>query len=170
MKKIVLFVLSALLLSAPFAFADKNNKDKEEEQRIAKVAQAIDNKTFVIWVTTIVPQSAPSIQSGREYCIRVKDGVANGRLPFFGRSFTAVLGSDDSSIEIKDVPVTISRKTKGRRKQTVYTIEFKTEGTTKWECTATVWDNGNADIYCNSPSKTPMTYYGELDVDDSPQE
>lgn len=170
MKKIVLFVLSVLLLSAPVVFADKNEKDKEEAQQIAKVAQAIDNKTFVIWVTTIVPQSAPSIQSGREYCIRVKDGVANGRLPFFGRSFTAVLGSDDSSIVLKDVPVTISSKTKGRKKQTVYTIDFKTEGTVSWEGAITVWDNGNADIYCNSPSKTPMNYYGELDVEDSPQE
>lgn len=157
---IFLLILSLSMLSASNVFT-RTGQEKAE-----RIARAMEKQTFEISITTILPQGAPSIQSSGEYSIRVKDGLSCGRLPFFGRSYTAVYGSDDSSVTLEDTPVTITRKKK--RKAEVYIVVFKTDTPARWEGEITIWDSGNAEISCSSPNKSSMTYFGELDPDPRP--
>lgn len=70
----------------------------KDDGTAAKVAETMNSKTFTINIMTIIPQSGPVEQCSGEYSIRVVDGKADGRLPFRGTSYVAVLGSEDPAI------------------------------------------------------------------------
>lgn len=132
----------------------------KDDGTAAKVAEAMNSKTFTINIMTIIPQSGPVEQCSGEYSIRVVDGKADGRLPFRGTSYVAVLGSEDPAIVLDGTPVTI--KSKSKKKGTVYTVSFKTEDSNRWEGNIRVQDNGGAVVSCTCMNKSPMNYNGEL--------
>lgn len=162
MKKIIAFILMAFVLGSVDSLACKRDKAADEAMA-RKVAEAVTGGNFKIWVTSIHPSAGPTKSSLREYCITVKDGKADGRLPFIGTSHVPVFGSEDPAVILEQTPVEISTGTSGRKRKLEYHIDFKTEGTHDWNGEITIWENGTASIRCISNSASSMSYNAELE-------
>lgn len=162
MKKLITFIMMALLLGSVDSLACKRDKAADEAMA-KKVAEAVASGNFKVWVTSIHPASGPTKSSLREYCISFKDGKADGRLPFIGTSHVPVFGSEDPAVILEQTPVEFSTSTSGRKRRVEYNISFKTEGTHNWKGEITIMENGSASIRCLSNSASPMYYNAELE-------
>lgn len=163
MRKLITVLMLALALGTLESQACK--RDKEAEAALAKkIAEMVNAGDFTIWVTSIHPANGPVKNTLREYWITVKDGKANGRLPFIGTSYVPVLGSDDPSIVLEDTPVEISVKSKARKRKDEYCVKFSTAFPSSWKGEITIWDNGSTSIRCISNNTSSMSYYGELEI------
>jgi len=157
MKKIL--TLTALLLTFSGYFASAQVKNEEK----AKTAAAIESLNFTIDINTILSQSGESIQDSGTYFLKMKDGNVTSYLPFIGVSYGGVIGGSDQSISF-DGPADV--KIEKSKKKDQYILTFKGSAPSgNWDVSIEVWTTGSATIKCSNPSKSLMTYWGELDIE-----
>jgi len=156
MKKVLAITALFLTLAGIFASA----KDKKEEQ--VRIAAAIEALDFNIDINTILSQGGETIHDSGTYFLKMKDGNVKSYLPFIGESYGGVIGGSDQSISF-DGPADV--KIEKSKKKGQYILTFKGSAPSgKWDVTIEVWTSGSATITCSNPSKSLMTYWGEMDI------
>lgn len=150
-----------LSFSACGVFAEIEKETQEEAAGF--VATALSEQELAIEVDRIMPMKGPSIPSYDGYTLKIKDGVVNAYLPFFGEAYTGVVyGIDASGIEFKDCPIEIddsgSKPSRGK-----YVWRFTARcGMEKVYVTVTFWEGGSADISCNPTNRSHISYSGNV--------
>lgn len=163
MKCFKLFAVAALLLSLSSCGLLSQIDKESQEEAAGFVAKALSEQELAIEVNRIMPMRGPSIPSYDGYMLKIKDGVVNAYLPFFGEAYTSVVyGADSTGIEFKDCPITVddsqSKPSKGK-----YVWRFAARcGMEKVYVTVTFWEGGGADIACNPTNRSNISYSGNL--------
>jgi len=134
---------------------------EEKQAKEALVQSYIDNHEIYIEVDTIIPARGGTKHTTDGYFIKIKDGVANSYLPFFGSSYSAPYGSTYSpQIEYKDCPVQVYEEVNAKGMHT-WIFEGKS-GETLVTTKIDFFTSGLATITCSSRDRSVMTYHGTV--------
>ena len=131
-----------------------------EAETEALVETFVQNHEIYVEVDMIYPQKGRPIQTTDGYYVKIKDGVANSYLPFFGESYMSAGYGENPQIEYKDCPVDVV-ETVARKGMHTWTFTGKSgnsQVTTKIE----FFTSGSATITCMSSQRSPMTYHGTV--------
>lgn len=156
MKKILTLTLCLLTMTGMFANANGDNEEK------AKTVAAIKSLNFRVDINTILG-SGMTIQDSGSYFLEIKDGRVKSYMPFIGESHGgSTMGDQSLSF---DEPVNVKVDKSKAAKEGLYTLTFTAKANSgKWEVRIEAYDSGSVTITCNSSTKTPMTYWGDIDI------
>lgn len=159
MKRFFAITITALLFTACGVSAQTPEQKAAET---AKITNAILDCDFEIAITFVHPQQGPSISTNNEYSFVMKDGEVTTRLPFRGSASSMMPYQSDLSIVFDHQPVTVTKDTSKAAKGK-YTLSFEAKCEEDiWRVQIQLFDNGQAYITCECPSRSIMRYDGEM--------
>jgi len=146
--RILLFVFT--ILGGVMKVSAQDTKD-------ADMKTIIDSQNFVFKAKTVYPQSGRSRQLTDEYDLTVTKDKVVSYLPYFGKAYSASIGSNEGGIKFSSTE-----------------FEYKSNKTSKnWEITIkpkdasdvqqlflTVFDNGHANLRVTSTNRQAISFDG----------
>lgn len=163
-----LYLLAAILLFALVAPASGQKSSKEEknsqtEKAFQMTRKLIESKKFKIEINRVFPTNGQDVSrfSPRGEII-VKDTIAQGRLPFFGRAYSLPYG-EDGGIEfdnrIKDEKIKFVEKKK--KKSIIYTFTVASRND-QYQFTIEAAGSDACTVSMNSNNRTHISYSGTI--------
>lgn len=129
----------------------QNSKDT------AAINKMINNRQYVFKAQQVMPLGGRTLQVTPDYDVRVTKDSVEAYLPYFGRAYSANIGSSEGGIKFKS-------------KQFDYTVKEKKGG---WDITIkpkdvqdvqqlvfSIFDNGNSSLNVNSTNRQSISYTG----------
>jgi hypothetical protein len=120
----------------------------------------LDSRRYVFYAESVNPSSGRQRFLTSEYKVTVlKDSVISD-LPYFGRAYTAPVGTTDGGIKFTsvDFDYTITPGKKGR-----WDINIKPkDGQDVQNMTFTIYDNGKAYLNVNSNNRQSISFNGHI--------
>ena len=158
--KTLIIATAIILMAASCGILAAN--DTVDEATAALVTKATKDYRLTIEVNKINPMGGSSITSLDGYRLSIKDGKVSSHLPFFGRgSADMAYGTDPAGIDFDDCPIEIQNLKSQKKDMTAFKFTAKS-GTESIDVTISIWDNGNAEISCNSEKRSYINYSGHL--------
>ena len=165
MKRIttLIFLLLAVLSISACGTASRAERAAQKEAERLAFVQALEKPDFILDITRIIPRGYPSKISTGEYQLRLEGDVVTTRLPFIGNSYEAAYGGvDEISIVFEKEKVQLLTDF-SKRAQGEYIYAFKGgRGKDKWTVTLQIYDNGSANITCQTTGGRFMSYFANL--------
>ncbi|MBQ7222731.1 MAG: DUF4251 domain-containing protein [Bacteroidales bacterium] len=153
----IICLMSALLMTGCGLLGSTTETAKNPQQ----VVNAVNNMDLNISITWIYPMGQQPRQTTNDYSLKVKNGVANTRLPFIGNKYSSSGFGEDAAIVFKDQPVTVTQKARGTKGEYLVSFTTKVENEV-FIVDLTIWDDGTVNIVCKGSERTVMNYTGEL--------
>lgn len=153
--QINLFIKAALFLFLTLHFSAIHAQDNE-----ASIKAAIEGRQFIFDAQTVLPTSARARQVGGEgYGMRVNGDSLVSYLPYFGRVYSAPLGSEGG---IKFTSVKFDYAVKNR-KRGGWEIRLQPKDVSDFrEFVLTVFENGSASLRALSNNRQPISFNGAV--------
>ncbi|NDW11071.1 DUF4251 domain-containing protein [Dysgonomonas sp. 520] len=152
MKK-VLFI--GIIISIMLAGCKSQQMEGSEH-----ILKKIDSKDYIFNANTALPNGYPSVPLSYGYSLKVSGDTVNAYLPFYGRAYTAPMGSDDGGIKfVTTDAVYTSNEKKNGREITITT----TEPGRKITLYLTVQESGYATLIVNDPNRVQISFYGKIE-------
>lgn len=165
MKNLIVAILSLFTIQAN-AQMDK-----------AKVDGAVKSKSFTFVATTALPMNSTEINavlsrmpgatngasinlSGANYDLQLKKDSLVAYLPYYGRSFNAPIGRDDSGFKFTSTQFTVESTPRKKGGWQVNIISKDTRESVRMSLS--ISPNGNASLTVNSNNKQSISYNGYL--------
>ena len=180
MKTILSLLLLSLFITYPVYSQNISDTGKQKEEKMsraerkaakaAEIAKDIEkyiaNKKFYIEIYKIFPQGeSPKIVSG-SYSFRFSNDSISCYLPYYGTSKTPVYGGQNQAIETKGQLVQPTIPYDKKSESHILGFSLKNENTLeKWNCKIQIFNNKVAYIALDTPSKSNITYTGEMITD-----
>lgn len=166
MKANVLLLLCGLLLAVMPAEArkvSKADKTAENAKAFQEMEKLVAGRHFRIEIDRVYPQSGFDVSRFNPTGdIWVRDSVARGHLPFFGRAYSLPYG-EDGGIDFDNVMQDVTVKTVKKRKEKMVVIGFSVRGTYDvYQITIEAASNGTCSVNLNSNNRTQISYGGKI--------
>jgi hypothetical protein len=161
MKTIKIMSPAVLFLIALFVVIPDTNAQTKKEKKAAKaleIKNLIDSQQYVFYALNAIPTGMRQRMLTSEYTLAVTKEKITCDLPYFGRAFTAPIGSTEGGITFTstDFEYTIVNRDKGGWD---ITIQPKNTGVAR-EMNLTVFDNGTATLQVTSNNRQPISFNG----------
>jgi len=133
---------------------------KKDSLKIAAVQHMIDSRNYTFKAQTMLPLSGRSRQLTSDYDLQVSPDKVVSSLPYFGRAYSAPIGTDDGGLQFtsKDVVYTSTPKKKGG-----WNISIKCKDVPDIQQLAlSVYDNGTASLQVNSTNRQSISFTGYI--------
>ena len=162
MKKLQFIFTAALLL---FLFnteivSAQDTKKQKQDSKEAAIKALIDSRHYSFEAQTALPLGTTTRQLTTGYELKVSKDTIEAYLPYFGRAYTATIGSSDGGIEFKttDFQYTLSEAKKGGWD---VTIAPKNAGDTR-RLTLYISTAGSVSLQVNSNNRQDISFYGYI--------
>ena len=159
MKKSSLFLsllifLLAAMLQPEFSLA----QNKKDSAKIASITSMIISQHYTFKAQSVTPMSGRLRQLTSEYDLQVSKDAIVSHLPYFGRAYSAPIGSSDGGFQFtsKDFEYTLTNKKKGGWD---VNIKYKDAGDTK-QMQLSIFNNGSASLQVISNNRQPISFNG----------
>jgi hypothetical protein len=151
----LLFLFNTGLVSAQDA---KNQKQQDKQ---AAIKALIDLQHYSFQAQTALPLTMKMRQLTPGYELKVRKDTIEAYLPYFGRAYTATIGTSDGGIQFKvtDFKYTSTESKKGGWD---ITIVPKNAGDTR-ELMLHVSQSGYASLYVKSNNKQDISFSGDIE-------
>jgi hypothetical protein len=148
MKFSITLLLAVSLISG--AFAQKNDA----------IAGWIEHKTFVFRAQSATAMRGRTVQLTTEYRVDVSPDAAVAYLPYFGRAYSAPIGTNDGGIKFtsKDYSYTVKQRKKGGWDVTLTPKDAKGVR----QLFFSISENGYASLQVTSQNRQPISFYGTI--------
>ncbi len=160
MKKSVLFFM--LLFPLAGVPAEETPSDKEQEFR--KTLALLESDQFKITATYAYSSGGRSIPlAGNEGTLTVRDSVAEGFFPFFGRAYRLPMGEEggirfDGKMEKKQITV------KEKRKNSSVRYKFRVKGLNDvYDISIEAFGGDYCTVYIQSNNRSTISYQGKVE-------
>lgn len=148
--------------------AQGTQADKEAEFR--KTLELMESDQFRITATYAYSSGGRSIPlAGNEGTLTVRDSVAEGFFPFFGRAYRLPMGEEggirfDGRLEKKQITV------KEKRKNSSIRYKFRVKGFTDvYDISIESFGGGHCTVYIQSNNRSTISYQGKVEPLPEPQ-
>ena len=161
MKSNHFFVLLTAFLLALFALPGSSAAQKNKDSVItAGIAALVANQDYTFKPQTVTPLSGRLRQLTSEYSLQVSKDAIVSQLPYFGRAYSAPIGSSDAGIQFtsKDFEYKITNKKKGGWD---VNIKFKDTQDAK-QMQLSIFDNGTASLQVISNNRQSISFSGYI--------
>lgn len=155
--KAIKLITAILTMMAAATVAAKDDAVSELTQK------ALDSHSLTMEINYISPVSMAGFPSIDGYRICIRDGKLNADLPYFGRSDTAIIDTDEAGLRFEDCEIEIKENYK-KAKKGVYVWMFKahTSGNEHVDFNVTFYNNGTVQVQCNCSRRSGISYYGSM--------
>jgi hypothetical protein len=163
MKKASFFLLLAVgLLAAVLQPKISLAQSKKDSAKIAQTKALIESQHYRFKAQSATPMSGKLRQLTSEYDVVVNKDVVVSQLPYFGRAYSAPIGSTDNGIQFtsKDFEYMVTPKKKGGWD---IVIKFKDTQDAK-QMQFSIFDNGSASLQVLSNNRQPISFNGYVDA------
>lgn len=154
-------MLKFLLITLPFSQISFSQAPKNLQPLKAETTgELVANKSFIFLVTTVLPTGGAARQLTSYYDIKITKDTLISNLPYFGRAYSAPIGTTDGGINFTSAKFeyTISDRKKGGWD---ILIKLKDQDDFK-QMSFTVFDNGSASLNINSNNRDPISFNGYI--------
>ena len=147
---LALLIVAALIGSTSSAQDAKSNQDNE-------IKELVDAKRFTFKAQTVNPQRGRVVQLNTEYDLKLAGDTLRTYLPYFGRAYSAPIGSR-GGIEFTSNDFEYTERA---RKKGSWDITIKPRDVSDVrEMNLVVFENGKASLRVTSNNREPISYNG----------
>jgi len=152
--KLLLLLAGLLILS----FSGQA-QDKKTQPAPSPMQKRIESKRFVFRAQTASPQRGGLIQlTGVGYTLKVSPDTIVCDLPYYGRAYTAPIGTSDVGMKFTSTQFEYAVKPK---KKKGWIISIRTQDLSdNVRGTLTVFENGTASLFLSSNNRQSISYNG----------
>ena len=163
MKAIIraLFVV-VVITSINFTLSAQEKKSKKEvrQEKFDQTIELINKGDFKFEARRAYPQGGRSIDLTTNYgFITIKQEMAEGDLPYFGRAYTATYGGD-GGIKFDGEMLNKKSEVNEKRQKVIFTFEIRDKDT--YKVTMDIGYNGNASVSITSNNRSHISYQGDI--------
>lgn len=132
----------------------------QEDEKALTIQQAVETKNFIFKAETVTPQRGRMRQLTPEYDLTIRPDTVIAFLPYFGRAFTAPIGTSDGGIKFTSTSFDYSL---GKKKKSRWEITVSPKDVTDVrKLYLTVYDNGRASLRVISNNRDGISYNGYI--------
>jgi len=147
-----LLFLFAIVLSKSILHAQEPDK--------TQVKNFVESKEFTFKARTVMPMSGGSKQLTSDYDVRLLGDSIISYLPYFGRSYTAVYGTESGGIDFTSTKFEYKAKA---RKKGGWDVTINPKDVKEiQELNFTISDDGSASLRVTSTNRQPISFYGNV--------
>ena len=157
MKTPILLVITALFITACSSTSDTTKSEKQPFD-FEELATNIENGNYAFILRSATPSGGRSITITSSYGLRVKDGVYEGHMPYFGRSYSGGYGQG-GSIEFNGEPNDLEIKRKEGKDKITVRFNIRASGE-KYDVKLEVGGSGYGNMIVSSSRRQTISYYG----------
>lgn len=151
---IALFLI-AVFGSTQFVLAQKLDSTKE-----LAIKNLVDNQQYVFYAESVIPMSGRQRFLTSDYAVAVGKDTVVSDLPYFGKAYSAPIGSTDGGIKFTSTKFEYKVTP---RKKGGWDINIKpTDISDVQQLTLTVYKNGTAYLNVNSTNRQSISYNGHI--------
>ena len=154
MKAQVLIILTALFITACSSTSETTAPFDFEE-----LATNIEEGNYAFILRSAMPSGGRSITITSSYGLRVKDGVYEGHMPYFGRSYSGGYGQG-GSIEFEGTPEDLEIKRKEGKDKITVKFNMRSATGEKYDVKLEVGGSGYGNMIVSSSKRQTISYYG----------
>jgi hypothetical protein len=132
----------------------------QEDEKALIIQHAVDTKNFVFKAETVTPQRGRIRQLTPEYDLTIRPDTVMAFLPYFGRAFTAPIGTSEGGIKFTSTGFDYSL---GKKKKNRWEITIAPKDATDVrKLYLSVYDNGRATLRVISNNRDGISYNGYI--------
>lgn len=161
MKHMTILLVVACCLMACATTRDKATREAERQRVAAMVADSMAQRTFTVEVDYVTPSRFAPRHLTTTYSVRVEGDSIASFLPYFGRAFRAEpYGRDRSPL---DFGSPIADYASQRERRDGYAVRLRTRnGMETLLYHIEVFDNGRAMVHVTSSDRDPISFSGNM--------
>lgn len=156
-----------LILSVMACVACSSLTPAERAERAARhaalVEKALADRHYTINIQMMYPQRGPARNVTSNYSLEVKGDTLISYLPYFGRAYNVPYGGG-KGLNFTE-RVSNYNESKNAKGQTKISIELTNEEDT-YLYQLSIFDNGNTAIDVRSKEREPISYSGEIQIEE----
>jgi hypothetical protein len=157
MKHYLLVAGLILTIALPGCSSSKSPAQEARAAQEAALRQAIENRTFYLDVSRMIPMRGSTRALTPSYSVEIKKDQIKSNLPYFGRAYSIPYGGGDGLIF--DAPISDYKVSRGKKKSTV--IEVKTETVEdNYTYRIEIYPNGSAWISVSMQNRQAISFSG----------
>ena len=158
MKKFIFYIFITCLTIGSISLSAAQNKDIDKEKDIVTL---IDNKEYIINVSSALPLKGPYIHLTSNYYIKMCNDSVSVYLPYYGRAYSAPYCGGEGGI--KSNGKYANYKQTINKKKNKYTISFSVNSKEdKYEFLIDIFLSGDVYIHVQSRNKQSISFNGKL--------
>lgn len=157
------FLILAVLVCVACSSLTPAEKAERAARQAALVEKALADRHYIINVQMIYPQRGPAKNVTSNYSLEVKGDTLISYLPYFGRAYNVPYGGG-KGLNFTEI-IGNYYESKNAKGQTEIAIEVTNEEDT-YLYQLSIFDNGNATIDVRSKEREPITYSGEMEIEE----
>ncbi len=157
MKKTALFLFTLITFAASAQDSAKQNKQNSKE---AGIKSLVESQRYIFVATQATSMGGRTRQLTSPYDLRVGKDTISAYLPYFGRAYTAPVGSTDAGIKFntKDFQYTAREGSKGG-----WDINIQTkDANDSYKLNLSVSKSGYGTLQVTTVNRQPISYYGYI--------
>ena len=138
-----------------------NAQDSKADKKAAEAAlitKIISEQNFMFTAQSVTPMGGRFRQLTTDYNVKVSKDTVNSDLPYFGRSYSADIGSSEGGINFTstDFEYQVSDRKKGGWDITIKPRDVKDVQ----QFNLSVFESGSASLQVNSTNRQPISFNG----------
>jgi len=153
MKYIIIILLFTLTLAC--------SQQKQVHESGSDIAHLIEVQNYIFRVRTILPTGGRAIQATTQYDVRVSKDSLVSYLPYFGRAYSAPIGTGDAGLQFTSTDFAYISEP---RKKGGWLIRIKpNDNRDIQQMFLTVAESGSASLQVKNTKPPPTSYNGNIE-------
>ena len=160
MKKITLPAIISFFFLTAALLPETSVAQKKDSAKIAMIKNCIDSRHYTFKAQVMLPVSGRSRQLTSDYDVRITRDTVISVLPYFGRAYSAPLGTDDNGLRFtsKDFDYTIMPK-----KKDGWNVKIKIKDVSgSQQMDMSIFSNGTASLQVTGTNREPVSFTGYI--------
>lgn len=154
------FLMIGLLVFAGIVWGQNENRQSKASIKEAKVKKEVEAGRFRMVMNQVHPMRGNMISLTSEYTLTLTKDSAISYLPYFGRAYSAPMGSEGG---IKFAEPVQNKKVAFNAKKESYVYSFKVRAKDDtYQFFITIWLNGSATVSVTSNNRQPIDFTGDI--------
>lgn len=147
-------LLCVALFNANLAFTQK------KDNRQLQLKEAVRSQSYVFKANTARPIGRRPVQLTSQYDLRISKDTITAFLPYFGRAYSATLGSTDGGIKFTSTDFSYISDTTKKGSWIIH-IQPNKEVNVR-QMILTITTSGSADLQVSSNNRQPISFSGTI--------
>ena len=153
--------LALALVSLAASFSSASAQDSKEDKKAAQaelITKIIKEQNYLFTAQSVTPTGGRYKQLTTDYFVRVSKDTIMADLPYFGKAYSAPIGSSDGGIHFTSTNFEYEL---ADRKKGGWDISIKTKDIQDAQrFNFTIFDNGSASLQATSNNRQPISFSG----------
>jgi len=155
-----LITITATLIAISF-LGCKAGGSLSKQETIDQITEKVETANYTFVPQRAIPMGGNSINLNYSFALKVSKDTIDSYLPYYGRAYTALLGTNDGGIKFTstDFNYTTSEKKNGMWDVSI----IPNDNQKRYTLSLNIGDNGSATLTVQDINRQSITFYGKIE-------